>query len=164
MRLFSALVPPPVAVDHLAERLAGHPADVRWTPVHRWHVTLGFFGDDDDPANRIPWLRDRVEGLAAPTLRLAGAGTFPGVLWAGVDAVDESVFAELATAAGADPVGFRPHLTLAYPRPHKVTLAAILAGYGGPWFTPTEVALLRSETGRDGPTYTTMARLTLARA
>jgi 2'-5' RNA ligase len=164
VRLFSALVPPPVAIDHLAERLADHPADVRWTPVHRWHVTLGFFGDDDDPADRIPWLRGRVEGLAAPTLRLAGTGTFPGVLWAGVEAVDEPVFAELATAAGADPVRFRPHLTLAHRRSRQLRPAALLAGYSGPWFTPTEVALLRSETGRDGPTYTTMARLTLARA
>ncbi|HKN96915.1 MAG TPA: RNA 2',3'-cyclic phosphodiesterase, partial [Pseudonocardiaceae bacterium] len=78
MRLFSALVPPAAAVDHLvgwlADRTADLPPEVRWIPAQRWHVTLGFFGDDDDPVRRTRWLRRRTEGRPAPALRLAGGG------------------------------------------------------------------------------------------
>ncbi|HEY0804030.1 MAG TPA: 2'-5' RNA ligase family protein, partial [Pseudonocardiaceae bacterium] len=72
-RLFSALVPPAAALDHLAGWLPDQ-APVRWTPPERRHVTLGFFGDDDDPDRRAKWLRRRVTGRPAPTIRLAGGG------------------------------------------------------------------------------------------
>lgn len=170
MRLFSALVPPAAVVDHLVGRLADHmpdlPPEMRWIPVQRWHVTLGFFGDDDDPVRRTRWLRRRTEGRPAPRLRLAGGGTFPGVLWAGVVAADERRFAQLARAAGAGRRGYRPHLTLARwrsGRPEKDVLAAVLAGYSGPWFTPEAVLLMRSEAGQGGPTYTAVERLPLVR-
>jgi 2'-5' RNA ligase len=181
MRLFSALVPPASAIDHLADHVADQatrlPTGVRWTPADRWHVTLGFFGDDDDPVHRAAWLRERTEGRTAPRLRLAGGGTFPGVLWADVHADtadDVRWFAELASAAGADGDGFRPHLTLARWRaarrvPEKVAPTDFLLGYTGPWFVPEAALLMRSdftigdEGGRE-PTYTTVERLPLARA
>lgn len=171
MRLFSAFVPPQPVVDDLSGWLAGHtdglPPDLRWTPVPRWHVTLGFFGDDDDPVRRTAWLRRRAGGRPAPRLRLAGGGTFPGVLWAGVTTADERLLAQLAKAAGAGRRGYRPHLTLARWRsgePDEGVLVAALAGYTGPWFTPDAVSLMRSEAGPGGPTYTTVERLPLARA
>jgi 2'-5' RNA ligase len=173
-RLFSALVPPAAALDHLATWLADHPTDtpVRWSPRDRWHVTLGFFGDDDDPDRRTKWLRRRVAGRPAPTLRLAGAGTFPGVLWTAVHTgteTDARRLARLAQAAGAgraDRFGFHPHLTLARWRsgtPDSAALIAVFAGYTGPWFTPDELLLMRSVLGSGGPTYTTVDRLPLAR-
>jgi 2'-5' RNA ligase len=170
MRLFSALIPPADAIDHLADRVAGHtadlPAELRWEPVERWHITLGFFGDGDDLASRVKWLRRRAEGRPAPTLRLAGAGTFPGVLWAGVTTDDEALLARLARAAGAGRRGFTPHLTLARWRsgqPEKDVLTNAFTGYTGPRFTPEAVSLMRSETGAGGLTYTTMERLPLVR-
>lgn len=174
MRLFSALVPPAAAVDHLVtwlgERTAGLPpelrATLRWTPVQRWHVTFGFFGDDDDPVRRTRWLRRRASGRPAPTLRLAGGGTFPGVLWIGVSTDDERRFAQLARAAGAGRRDYHPHLTVARwrnGRPERDALTAAVAGYSGPWFTPDAVVLLRSEPGQGGPTYTMVERLPLVR-
>jgi 2'-5' RNA ligase len=169
MRLVSAIVPPPEVVDHLATWLAGHmgdlPPELRWTPVDQWHVTFGFFGDGDDPVRRGKWLRRRADGRPAPRLRIAGAGTFPGVLWAGVRTDDERVLAQLAKAAGAGRRGFRPHLTLARWRSGKPDEAAMVEpfeGYSGPWFTPDVLLLMRSELGPDRPTYTTVERLPLA--
>jgi RNA 2',3'-cyclic 3'-phosphodiesterase len=169
MRLFSAIVPPPEVVDDLAGWLAGHkgdlPAELRWTPVDRWHVSLGFFGDDDDPVRRARWLTRRAEGRPAPRLRIAGAGTFPGVLWARVHTDDERVLGQLAKAAGAGRRGYRPHLTLARWRsgkPDEMAMVEPFEGYSGPWFTPDVLLLMRSEPGRSGPTYTTVERLPLA--
>jgi 2'-5' RNA ligase len=180
MRLFSALVPPAAAIDHLADHLADTanlPTGLRWTPADRWHVTLGFFGDDDDPVRRVKWLRRRAEGRPAPRLRLAGGGTFPGVLWAGVHpdtADDERRLAQLARAAGAGREGYRPHLTLARWRasrrvPEMIAPTDFLLGYSGPWFVPEAALLMRSDftigdEGRREPTYTTVERLPLARA
>jgi 2'-5' RNA ligase len=190
-RLFSALVPPAPVLDHLAGWLAEHPIDapLRWGPRDRWHVTIGFFGDDDDPDRRTKWLRRRVAGRLAPALRLAGAGTFPGVLWVGVRPDTETDARRLATlgqAAGAGRAvssppaparpgrtAFHPHLTLARWRsgtPDRDALIAVFAGYTGPWFTPDELLLMRSdfgmrgEHGSGGPTYTTVDRLPLASA
>jgi 2'-5' RNA ligase len=171
MRLFSALVPPASALDELAGLLAGRagelPEELRWTPRERWHVTLGFFGADDDPVRRAKWLRRRVEGRQAPALRLTGGGTFPGVFWAGVATRDDRLLAQLARAGGAGRQGYRPHLTLARWRsghPDKDVLTAALAGYTGEWFTPDAVLLMRSDTTSGGPTYTTVDRLPLATA
>lgn len=170
MRLFSALVPPVDVLDHLLDHLVrAEVPGLRWVPVERWHVTLGFFGDGDDPVNRTKWLRRRAEGRPAPTLRLAGGGTFPGALWTGVLTGDERLLAQLARAAGAGRREYRPHLTLARWRqgrpvvpPDTAALVERLDRYTGPWFTPDAVVLLRSEQGPAGPTYTTVERLPLA--
>lgn len=167
-------------LDHLTEWLAERPTDitpVRWTSSDRWHITLGFFGDDDDPDRRAKWLRRRVAGRPAPTLRLADAGTFPGVLWVGARTegdADARRLAGLAQAAGAgrqdDRRRFHPHLTLARWRsggpdgPDREALIALFVGYTGLWFTPTEVRLMRSELGSGAPTYTTVESLPLAHA
>lgn len=150
-------------VDHLAGWLDGirRPSELRWTPVPKWHITLGFFGDDDDPDERTEWLRRRAQGRPAPTLRLAGGGVFPGVLWVGVQARDDLALARLAVAAGADQRRFTPHLTMAFSRsrtPENAALAELFSGYSGPWFTPDAVELMRSA----NQTYTTVERLPLA--
>ena len=163
------MVPPPDVVDHLAGWLAGHmgdlPHELHWTPVERWHVTLGFFGDGDDPVRRTTWLRRRAEGRPAPRLRLSGAGTFHGVLFTHVRTADERVLAQLARAAGAGRRGYVPHLTLARWRsgkPDEDAMVEAFEAYSGPWFTPGELLLMSSEHGSGGPTYTTVERLPLA--
>lgn len=170
-RLFSAVVPPESALDHLSEwlspRMSALGTDLRWNPRSRWHITLGFYGNDDDPDRRTAWLRTRLAGLTVPRLRLAGVGTFPGVLWAGVDTGDD-MFPAVAAAAGAgdeDRLPFRPHLTLARWRGDRVKTdspAVALNGYTGPWFTPDGVVLMRSDTARSGFDYTTVERVALA--
>lgn len=105
-------------------------------------------------------MRRRAAGRLAPTLRLAGGGTFPYVLWMGVQTRDDRLFRQLAKAAGVER-DYRPHLTVARWRSGTAdnsTLAGPLTAYSGPWFIPTEFILFRSE----NHTYTTVERLPLA--
>ncbi|SFB55638.1 2'-5' RNA ligase [Amycolatopsis marina] len=158
VRLFSALVPSAEAVRSLREALDDVPeAGLRWTPPSQWHITLGFYGVDD-PQARAGQLRTSLTGLPAREVRLTGTGTFPGVLWVGVD----GNLADLATAteAKADERPFRPHLTVARNRDRlrPESLADTLAGYRGPSWTATEVVLCASE---PGPRYTPIERFGL---
>src|SRR5690606_801597 len=87
-------------------------------------------------------------GLTAPVLRIAGAGTFPGVLWAGI-ATRGDALAEVAAAARSDDERrpFRAHVTLARGGP-PAALAAwaeALAGHRGPEWEADAVVLLRSD-------------------
>ncbi|GAA1222064.1 RNA 2',3'-cyclic phosphodiesterase [Prauserella alba] len=170
VRLFSALPVPPAAADALRARLAECPAagaeDLRWTDPHGWHITLGFYGDDE-PQARTAWLTRRLDGLQAPVLRLAGAGVFPGVLWAGVT-VESGRLDPLAEAVRPDGERrrFRAHVTVARggPRAGLDELAHELAGHRGPAWRPAEVLLLRSDRGPTGPVYTPVSRFGLGRA
>lgn len=167
-RLFSALLPPDGVLDELRTALrAVHLDGLRWTPAERWHVTLGFFGDDDDPHRRSSWLRRRVDGHPAPRLRIAGGGTFPGVFWARVQPADGDAerLRRLAKAAGAGRRGFSPHLTVARWRRdaevHRGGLADSLREFAGSWFTPAEVVLLRSDPVPGGVAYSVLRRCPL---
>ena len=176
-RLFTAFAPPAAECELLAARVAAITEvaqaivpELRWIPMANWHVTLCFHGEDE-VADRWAELRPRLTGLPAPTLRLAGGGTFAGVLWVGVrpaGAADATALAGLAEAAGADPDEYTAHLTVARwrARPGARTdirgLAGLFADYTGEWFAPEEVALLRSEPGPRGPKYHVEQRLTLS--
>jgi 2'-5' RNA ligase len=171
-RLFSALVPPEPAIRHLARHIDSSAAeDVRWVPVATWHVTLGFFGDADDLTQRAAWLRARITG-SGPRLRLAGGGSFPGVLWIGVAAEAEPGnrrLAEIAEAAGAglEDREFRPHLTVARARRRQGrraidALAGTLADYVGPQWLASEVVLFSSQQTAEGPHYREVERFPLA--
>ncbi|OZM74392.1 RNA 2',3'-cyclic phosphodiesterase [Amycolatopsis antarctica] len=175
MSLFSALLPP-VDVRASLRFALGVPRDVgerggedgagdaapRWTPESRWHVTLGFYGDDGppgspgDPARRLGLLREALAGRPPVTLRIEGAGTFPGVLWA---AVHGGGLAGLAAAAGADLErrAYRPHLTLArWPReqnPPPAVARVLTAGCRTRSWTAREVVLLRGERIDGGTRY-----------
>src|ERR1700754_1361400 len=147
-RLFSAFVPPGPVVSHLSERLVPV-GDLRWIPVASWHVTLGFYGDGDDPVTRAAWLRERASGLTAPRMRLSGAGSFPGGLWVGVAPVHEDsarALGSLAPAAGRDTREFRPPLPVARAGRGgggQVAggLVARLSDYVGPVWTASELVL-----------------------
>ncbi|AXB48058.1 RNA 2',3'-cyclic phosphodiesterase [Amycolatopsis albispora] len=149
MQLFSALLPPSEVVRSIEARIDTRAAGFRWAPPVNWHITLGFFGEDDI-ATRAAWLRERVTGRPAVHLRLSGADTFPKVLWLGVEG---DGLAELAAAAGADldERPYRPHLTLArFPaasQPEAEAIAAGLSGYASPAWTAAEVVLMKSTAG-----------------
>lgn len=164
MRLFAAVVPPDEVLDSLEAALAGlagqarqDPA-VRWNDRRLWHITLAFYGEDD-LIERSEWLRARLRGRAPLRLAVEGAGTFGGVLWAGL-AGDIDPLSELAAAAHhpAPDRPFHPHMTLARwkrrtpPRSVRV-LADALATYRGPAWQVDEVVLMRSELTEHGPRY-----------
>jgi RNA 2',3'-cyclic 3'-phosphodiesterase len=169
-RLFTALVPSGPAVADLSAWLVRE-GELRWLPTETWHVTLGFYGDLDDQDSRVRWLRERLGELDAPRLRLSGAGSFPGVLWIGVTAVDDDSERALlaiarAVGAGNDGLEFRPHVTVARARrgrggPPLGKFVELFAGYDGPVWTAEELVLFRSERGAAGPRYTAVERFRL---
>lgn len=154
MPLFSALVPPRDVVESVRTELVGvsAPEIVRWSSPEDWHVTLGFYGEESDPATRIDWLRRRLEGWSAPTLRLQGAGSFSHVLYLGV--YGEGLV-ELATAVGAGGERpYLPHLTVARTREEvPPELSRRLAQYASDAWTATDVVLMRSDRDAEGSRY-----------
>lgn len=165
-RLFSALLPADEVTASLRDELASHrepvgSRELRWATEDQWHVTLGFYGDDD-PVARAGWLRERLAGLRAPVVRLSGSGTFPTVLWVhvagdGLTDVAEAVRTEREQRA------FRAHLTLARGgRPGALTAwRRLLAAYASPEWVAEEVVLMRSDAGEHGPVYSVVERFGL---
>lgn len=147
MRLFVSVPLPAVARDHLAAALRG----VRTTAPDRWHVTLAFLGEQDGADHLLPGLAAVAAGTGPFALRVDGGGTFPGVLWAGVDG-DLVALGRLAEqvagacrAAGVelDRRRYRPHVTVA-----RRAAPALLDGYRGPPWTVRSFDLVRSRLGR----------------
>lgn len=164
MRLFTALWPPPPVVGALAAAAGDEvPRGWRRTDPTTWHVTLAFHGEAD-PGVAARRLERVAHGLAAPRLRLAGAGGFDGVRWAGVE-VDGPVDG-LVTAAGGDAQRFVAHVTVLRIRPRpgpdpETDPATPWSGHRGPWWHPGEVLLVASEPGRGGMRYRVIHRVPL---
>ncbi|MET0187814.1 MAG: 2'-5' RNA ligase family protein [Pseudonocardia sediminis] len=171
MRLFTALWPSPEVVAALSADVdaLGLDDDPAWRPgpAARWHVTLAFHGEDE-PGRRAREL-ERAAGAPAPTLRVAGTGEFPGVLWAGVEPAgpaDADALAALVTLAGGTPERFVPHLTLARAarrrgRPADGAPDPRADLPAGPWWTPSEVLLVSSIGTRSGLVYEPVHRVAL---
>jgi 2'-5' RNA ligase len=151
VRLFVAIRPSRQAVAHLGTALTGR----RTSPPDRWHVTLAFLGEVDDPSPLRDPLRAAALASSPFELHLAGGGAFSGsrVAWAGVKG-DVDGLSALAAAVqhAAREVGvpvdqrrFRPHLTVGDVR--RVP-PAVLDGYAGPTWRVREVELVHSVLGR----------------
>lgn len=133
MRLFAAVRPPAVALDHLEGALASvgwpgtgpaAPGAVRWTVRENWHVTLAFYGEVPDGAAEelAAALGDGAATQPPPTVLLRGAGVFAGrTLWVGTGGDTEGLVAlcHVAREAGRGVLGraeererVRPHLTV----------------------------------------------------
>ncbi|MBK7641848.1 MAG: RNA 2',3'-cyclic phosphodiesterase [Planctomycetes bacterium] len=171
-RLFFALQPPPELARRLhargAELLAPCAQDLRFYAAEELHLTLVFLGAS--PVPRLP----RLE-LEPLELELTGGGAFPDpvhprAVWAGAREVPGAGgrLAELAARlrAGlglpAEEQPFRPHLTLARPRPG--TQPRLPAGFAalelpGTWLA-REVRLFESRPD-ERPRYRVLAQLAL---
>jgi 2'-5' RNA ligase len=176
-RLFSAVELPDFVVADLQIRLdkvRPEAEALKWAAPDSWHITLGFYGNREHADRRGAWLRRRATGLAAPRIRLAAAGGFPGVLWIGVDsasrAAERALHAVAAAAIaeeGADDLEFRPHVTVARWRrgpernPLAERAALALDDYLGPWWVPRELVLFSSQPKPDGSVYTAVERIPL---
>ncbi len=172
MRLFAAIVPPPEVLDALDAELArlgvrSPDSPLRWSGRPLWHLTLAFYGEAD-LGERTRFVAEQVRGHPALRLGLAGAGTFSGVLWTGVEG-DVEALGELAVAlrGSRDEKPFHPHLTLARwkrrsaQRPAR-RVAEALADFRGPRWRADEVVLMSSVRDHHGPTYTVQHRAPLA--
>jgi RNA 2',3'-cyclic 3'-phosphodiesterase len=192
VRLFVAAYPPPAARDDLAALVrklsVGQPRErghsVRLAPADNWHVTLAFIGEVPDAS--LDKARQAVEravttwragNTTAPTVRIAGGGTFGRgrftTLWTDlrgdVDALTDlaaDLRRELRKARfPRDNKQFRPHLTIARPGDRLTAdeLAgdlALLDGYRGPKWTVDRIQLMRSHLGPH-PTYDVLAEVAL---
>jgi RNA 2',3'-cyclic 3'-phosphodiesterase len=174
MRLFVAIVPPPLALQELAaavEPLRASRPELRWTTAEDWHLTLAFLGEVAEAV--LPELGRRLERAAArhqaQRLAIAGGGAFPGrtrarVLWAGIQAGPGLAPLAATVAAGARRAGapppdegrrYRAHLTLARCREPASVAAetdALASLAGTPW-TASEIHLIRSNLSRKPSRY-----------
>lgn len=144
MRLFSAIVPPPDALEHLGGALAGFGAPdqvrtdparrrpVRWVEPRFQHVTLAFYGDvGGGAAADLEHQLDAVAGARRPfSVFLAGAGVFNGrVMWAGVGG-DVSALRDLMRACrvAGDPHAAQEELDEDVPRAPRPHLTLVRVG------------------------------------
>jgi 2'-5' RNA ligase len=178
VRLFVAAVPPPALARQLADAAAELATpELRPTPPENVHVTIHFLGEVDPDA--VPALRTALADACvhhAPAELTVdaiapGPPRRPRMLWGTARATPAYEALVNAVAAAAAPHApdarrARPgtaHLTLArlrgraelrdWPEPRPLTDALI---------TVSELALVESELGPDGPRYTTLATLPLA--
>ena len=151
MRLFVSLPPPEPVLAHLRAQPA--PPGLRPARAGQEHVTLGFLGEVGDPAPLVARLDEPLPRLAAPRLRLSGAGRFGrGAVWLGVAgdlgalralrrAVEQAVLeAGLPPLPGTGhPGAWRPHVTIG-----RGSVPEQLEAYDGQEAAWPEVALVRS--------------------
>ena len=179
-RGFVAVVPPDALLDALDARLRAlhdERPPLRWLPRQQWHLTLKFLGRVDDADALTGAVHAATRGRSPFTLQLGGAGAFPtsrraSVLWIGV-AAGAAELAALAAAVDDASAGlvantehrpYHPHLTVARAaaaRPVHGPVDALGATPIGPAWTVTELALVESDTRRDGAVHTVRARLPL---
>jgi 2'-5' RNA ligase len=138
MRLFTAAVPPADVADHLEAALAGVPGLTFRAPRAGWHITLGYYGEDD-PMSRIPWVRSRAAGLTTPRVALGDMASFGETVLMRVSTPGEAL-GKLAAALRWDDKHpeYTPHLTVGKGVPTAL-------GYESPEWTVEEVVLLGAE-------------------
>ena len=166
-RLFVAVVPPPLVLEHLEDTVAPMRAlrpDLSWVASRTRHITVTFMPHvDPEVAAKLPDAIGRVTSELSPArISLAGSGHFDErVLWAGlagdVDGLETIATAvqSAVAAVGAGPAHrrrFRPHLSLARAGgpldAHIGPLAEQLDRYAGPVWQVDELVLVRSFLGR----------------
>nr|WP_225953922.1 2'-5' RNA ligase family protein [Kibdelosporangium phytohabitans] len=110
--MFTAAVPPLEVLQQLATALKAT-GDGDWVPQDSWHITLGYYGEDD-AETRVPWVRERMRGLVAPKVSLTDAGNFGHTLWMGVSRVDPAFNALGEALRWNDRHDWHPHLTVGH--------------------------------------------------
>ena len=186
VRTFIAIELPADVRAYLSDcqaRLKRAGGDVKWVRSDLIHLTLVFLGDV--PAEALPdvekAVREAVAGRAPIMLRTGGAGRFPTrgmprVVWIGIE--DESgelgalqkaiADATAAFAERSEDRAFAAHLTLGRVRGPKGScdlegILTSMAGQTGPTLDACEITLFRSDLSPQGPTYTPLARVAMAK-
>jgi 2'-5' RNA ligase len=145
---------------------------VRWVDPESAHLTLKFLGPTAEES--VPRIGEALERAARGVGRLrlgtADIGRFPGALWLGLDGdLDRLAALRDAVEREVAPLGwptearpFRPHLTLARPRPGQ-RLPRTLEPVPPPRiaFEVGEVSLMRSELGARGARYSRLLAVPL---
>ena len=130
IRLFTALSIPDDVAGTLARRQTGLPG-ARWRTADQLHITLTFYGEvDGRRADELAVELERAAGGGPFEIALAGVGSFGDghrtrTLWAGIEPNERLSILAGRTRSAAERAGiaverrdYRPHLTLAYLKPH----------------------------------------------
>jgi RNA 2',3'-cyclic 3'-phosphodiesterase len=175
-RAFLAVVPSAAVLDDVAQRLEAlrrAEPSLRWLPREQWHLTLQFLGPVEDAEELSDSVGRAIAAVAPFPVQLTGGGAFPSprratVLWIGIHEPEPLVTladAVMSATAGlghrAEERAYHPHLTVARAgRPRSVTgLVEHLGGAGpGPAWTVADVALVASDTRREGAVHTEWGR------
>jgi 2'-5' RNA ligase len=166
----------------LQEKLAEAEVPVNWVEPGNLHLTLLFLGevDERDLIKVCRAVEDVCRRHAPFTMSIGTTGAFPNtrrpkVLWAGVgDGAEELTAIHEALEPPLLELGcyrredrpYSPHLTLGRVKGDEGAerLAAVLArnaDWHGGDVRVTEVLVMSSELGRDGPIYSVMSRAKL---
>ena len=179
MRTFVAVFPPREVQEALAAAARGLPVagKVRPTDPANLHLTLKFLGEVpherlDRVAEALETLRARHEPFEAT---ISGFGAFPSprrarILWAGIgEGTDRLRALAHDVQSSLEALGFEretrtylPHLTVGRARGRPVTLEAAQAPQPLPGFSVGSVELMKSELGKAGATYSTLATFPLS--
>lgn len=152
----------------------------RWVPAEQWHVTLWFLGDTAPPDVEplASALGASLEGVVPFGAELGGGGTYPArraarVAWIGFAEARGWAALGAAIHRAARALGrqvedrpFRPHVTVARPRPPWPPRDAgrwrrSLPNRVGDPFVVSAALLCRSELGPGGARHETLAELPL---
>lgn len=183
MRLFLALnVAPPLRQamhDAAAPLREAAPAEVRWTPAEKIHLTLRFLGEqpEDVPERLAQALAPALATQRPIDLELRGIGAFPAmkrprVIWIGVRPEPRLELLHHDVEVACERLGFelegrpfRPHLTLGRARPGaQGDLGSRLATARRTielreWARVEAVDVMRSELGAEGSRYAVVHRV-----
>ncbi|TWH00939.1 2'-5' RNA ligase [Nocardioides sp. J9] len=184
MRVFTAIVPPAHAVEHLDGFLEPRraAAGFRWTRPEHLHLTLAFMPDAAEHRvdEYVDRLAESLDDLEPADVALAGPVVFPNVdqarvLATGVTGATDLVErlavrarnAAVACGIEVDGTRFRPHVTIARTggRPTGMTSwVRLLESYSGPAWPLASVEVVASHLGegpRRTPRYESLAQVLL---
>jgi 2'-5' RNA ligase len=156
-----------------------HLPGVRWVKPDTMHLTLCFLGDveDRDLARVCKAVADGAKGHPPFSFEVEGVGCFPHparprTVWAGIgDGVEQVKALQASIDAALVETGlyrseerpYNPHLTLGRFKFGKDITAQIEAqsGWAAGSCEASEVLVMSSELGPDGPEYTVLGRAPL---
>jgi 2'-5' RNA ligase len=178
IRSFIAIeTPPEVKADivKVQEGLRTTNADVRWESIEKFHITLKFLGNVEEP--RLNTLADRLQealGAFAPfNITYQGVGCFPNqhhprVVWIGAENEDGTLSRIQETIEeAAEQMGFQreerqfhPHITIGRVKGSK-NLKALVSELGNASFAPhaaiiRDVLLMKSDLKSTGSVYSAL--------
>jgi 2'-5' RNA ligase len=178
IRSFIAIeTPPEVKADiaRVQEGLRTTNADVRWESIEKFHITLKFLGNVEEP--RLNSLADRLQEalgvFASFNMTYQGVGCFPNqhhprVVWIGAENEDGTLSRIQETIEeAAEQMGFQreerqfhPHITIGRVKRPK-NLKALVSELGNASFNPhtviiRDVLLMKSDLKPSGSVYSVL--------
>ncbi len=172
MRVFVAVrVNPRAKITELLKKLSGFDG-VKAVEPENLHINLKFLGEvSDSEVEKIKDVIKVVRGFGYFTLQLKEVKAFPSnsrinVLWIGAHSdklvrLMELIDTELNKLGFGREREYKPHVTLARVKKKIPEIGSFLGAYDFGTLDVKEIELIKSELGKDGPRYETIAKVEL---